>query len=69
VRPVDARPSDALALALRSDAPIWIDEAVLEKAGQDQPQPHKDEQGFVSIKPMELPEWTNALRHLKIPHD
>jgi hypothetical protein len=30
---VDARPSDALNLALRLDAPIFVDEAVLEKAG------------------------------------
>ena len=30
---VDARPSDAIALALRTDAPIYVAEAVLERAG------------------------------------
>ena len=29
---LDARPSDAIALALRQDCPIYIDEAVLERA-------------------------------------
>ncbi|MDD4874502.1 MAG: bifunctional nuclease family protein, partial [Dehalococcoidales bacterium] len=30
---IDARPSDALALAIRMDTPIFADESVLEKAG------------------------------------
>jgi len=30
---IDSRPSDALALAIRVDAPIFVDESVLEKAG------------------------------------
>ena len=30
---VDSRPSDAIALAIRSDAPIWVAECVLEEAG------------------------------------
>lgn len=30
---VDSRPSDALALAVRTDVPIYADEAVLDKAG------------------------------------
>lgn len=30
---VDARPSDALALAVRADVPVYADETVLEKAG------------------------------------
>jgi bifunctional DNase/RNase len=30
---VDSRPSDAIALAVRVDAPIYVDEAVLDKAG------------------------------------
>jgi bifunctional DNase/RNase len=33
IRDMDARPSDAVALALRCDAPIWVDGAVMEKAG------------------------------------
>ena len=34
-RKVDARPSDAIALALRSQAPVYADPAVLEVAGLD----------------------------------
>jgi bifunctional DNase/RNase len=30
---VDSRPSDALALAVRADVPIYVEEAVLDKAG------------------------------------
>jgi len=30
---IDSRPSDALALAVRAEAPIYADEAVLDKAG------------------------------------
>ena len=37
---VDARPSDAIALALRTKAPIFVDESVLENAkGVDAPEP------------------------------
>jgi uncharacterized protein len=31
---IDARPSDSVGLALRCEAPIYVEEAVLEKAGQ-----------------------------------
>jgi bifunctional DNase/RNase len=31
---IDARPSDSVGLALRCEAPIYIAEAVMEKAGQ-----------------------------------
>jgi uncharacterized protein len=42
---LDARPSDAISLALRSGAPIVATEAVLEKAGidEDQAVPESDE--------------------------
>ena len=33
VRVVDARPSDAIALASRADAPIWVADKVMEVAG------------------------------------
>lgn len=36
VRRVDSRPSDAVALAIRAQVPIRVDEDVLEKAGQDE---------------------------------
>lgn len=32
IRPVDARPSDGVALAVRSQAPMFVDEEVLNKA-------------------------------------
>ena len=36
---IDARPSDAMALALRADAPIYVDVQVIEKStsGSDEP--------------------------------
>ncbi|AEB12262.1 bifunctional nuclease family protein [Marinithermus hydrothermalis] len=33
---IDARPSDSLALALRAQAPIWVNEDVLEEASIDE---------------------------------
>ena len=30
---IDSRPSDALALAVRAEVPIYVEEAVLDKAG------------------------------------
>lgn len=32
---IDARPSDAIAIALRVDCPIYVSEAVMEEAGHD----------------------------------
>lgn len=42
---VDSRPSDAIALAVRSKTPIYVEESVLERAGvapeqNEEPQPH-----------------------------
>jgi bifunctional DNase/RNase len=34
-RVIDARPSDAIALAARTDAPVWVADAVLLEAGID----------------------------------
>lgn len=45
---VDARPSDAIALALRAGAPILVAEAVMEEAG--------------SVAPPEMPSKANELR-------
>jgi uncharacterized protein len=47
---VDSRPSDALALALRFSAPIFVEEKVLEEAGVIMPAEMKDEN-----KPQEEP--------------
>lgn len=33
---IDSRPSDAIAIALRANAPIFVDENVLEKRGTDE---------------------------------
>lgn len=35
--PMDARPSDAIALALRCGAPIWVEDEVYERGGTDMP--------------------------------
>lgn len=34
--PVDSRPSDAVAVALRTNAPIFVDDSILEKKSQDE---------------------------------
>ena len=39
---IDSRPSDAIALALRTQAPIFVDEKVLESAGHSDPKQKKD---------------------------
>ncbi len=38
VRDIDARPSDAIALAVLTGSPIYVAEEVMEKAGQDIPE-------------------------------
>lgn len=42
VREIDARPSDAIAAAVHMDCPIYVAEEVMEKAGQDLPQPFEE---------------------------
>ena len=32
---IDSRPSDAIALAVQADAPLFVEEAVLERAAED----------------------------------
>lgn len=55
---VDARPSDAIALALRTEAPIFVSQAVLEQAqtitpeGEDQDE--KMKQWFDNLTPEDL---------------
>jgi len=48
---VDARPSDALALAVRTNAPIFVAERVLEKSGV-----HVDQEEKISTSPIETKE-------------
>ncbi len=45
---VDARPSDAIALAIRSGAPIYVEESVLREAGMMAQEEQDDELGMES---------------------
>ncbi len=56
---VDSRPSDAIALALRAKAPIFVEEAVLEQAkttesGSERPDADKLQQWLESLDPDDL---------------
>ena len=55
---IDARPSDALAIALRAKARIYVDEKVIEKSGSLET-PAKAE-----IKDEEAKKWTDILESL-----
>jgi len=59
---VDARPSDAIALALRTRAPIMVEEAVIENAknvdfGSERLNPDKVQQWLEALDPAELPKY------------
>lgn len=54
---VDARPSDAIALALRCEAPILVDEAVMNEAGVVMPvEPDAERKPVKKLSPVELVE-------------
>lgn len=53
---IDARPSDAIALALRADAPIYVDDKVVEKTRTDQA---GRQQGWDN--PSELRDWLEEI--------
>ena len=55
---IDARPSDALAIALRVNARIYVDEKVIEQSGKLEPV------GKVEIKDEEAKKWTEILENL-----
>ena len=55
---IDARPSDALAIALRVNARIFVDEKVIEKSGKLEPT------GQAEIKDDEAKKWTEILENL-----
>ena len=59
---IDARPSDALAIALRTKAKIYVDDKVIEKSGKLEPE------GKVEIKDEEAKKWTEILENLS-PED
>jgi bifunctional DNase/RNase len=53
---VDSRPSDAIALAVRVEAPIFAEEAVLDRAGvilDEEGQPHEAGEGGARAKPVD----------------
>ena len=59
---VDARPSDAIALALRTRAPIMVEETVIENAknvdfGWERLNPDKVQQWLEALDPAELPKY------------
>ena len=55
---MDARPSDAIALALRTEAPIFVHEQVFEKSAR------LDDSGQEAIKDKEAKKWTEILEGL-----
>jgi len=58
---MDSRPSDAIAIALRFDAPIYIDDKVIEKSQQG-------EEGEILDKSQKGKEWAEYLANLS-PED
>ncbi len=58
---IDARPSDAIALALRAKAPIFVDESVIEKS-------KKVAKAEVGVGSKEAQKWTEILEGLS-PED
>ena len=60
---IDARPSDAIALALRTDAPIFVLRSVMEKAqavdlATEASDEEKLKKWLEEISPEELGKWT-----------
>jgi bifunctional DNase/RNase len=61
--PIDARPSDAIALALRTDSPIFVLQSVLDKAqavdlASQVTDEDKLKKWLEEISPDELGKWT-----------
>jgi len=60
---VDSRPSDAIALALRVDAPIFVDEEVLTKAESVEVKVGKEPESTVKPDdPARIKEWLESLK-------
>lgn len=68
---IDSRPSDALALAVRTDAPIFAEEAVLDKAGilldEETGKPVMEESDEVDTKDKKVSE--EEMRKMSAFHD
>jgi len=61
---IDSRPSDAIALALRSSAPMFVDEKVMEEAGRTADEIKMSEEGEV-LKTEDAEETVTAEEKLK----
>ncbi|MCM1290320.1 MAG: bifunctional nuclease family protein [Prevotella sp.] len=61
---VDSRSSDAIALAIRCDAPIYTSREVLDKAGFDNNENAKDEGFTATANPDITPTQPNELSHM-----
>ena len=60
---VDSRPSDAIALALRVEAPIFVDDAVIAKAESVEVMVTKDTEGTGKVDdPAQIKEWLESLK-------
>ena len=60
---VDSRPSDAIALALRVDAPIFVDDAVLAKAESVEVKVVNNTEGAGKVDdPAQIKEWLDSLK-------
>jgi len=60
---VDSRPSDAIALALRVDAPIYVDEEVLNKAESVEVKVAKEPEGTGKPDdPARIKEWLESIK-------
>jgi len=60
---VDSRPSDAIALALRVEAPIFVADAVLAKAESVEVKVPKDTEGGGKVDdPAQIKEWLESLK-------
>jgi bifunctional DNase/RNase len=58
---VDSRPSDAIALALRVGAPIYVDEEVVRKA-KNLDVPAKEPEAVKTDDPERIKEWLGSIK-------
>ena len=63
---IDARPSDAIALALRVDCPIFVSEAVLESSRLDKMDRMVDDEGMEMDEEVEWPEEIDDVSDYKM---
>jgi bifunctional DNase/RNase len=59
---VDSRPSDAIALALRVGAPIYVDEEVVRKAKSLEVTPAQEAETLKADDPEKIREWLGSIK-------